>query len=52
MLKEKESWSWIEVPAEYMIYGNEKIIQWAKRTLDVADNDVNEKILRCLRCLK
>ena len=35
--------------AEYIIYGNEEIIQWAKRTLDVANNDVNEKVLRCLK---
>ena len=24
----------LEIPAEHMFYGNEKAIQWAKRTLD------------------
>ena len=38
----------LEIPAEYKFYGNEKIIQWAKGTSDGADNDVNEKVLRCL----
>ena len=24
----------LEIPAEHMVYGNQKAIQWAKRTLD------------------
>lgn len=39
----------LEIPTEYIFYVNEKIIQSAKRTLDGADNDVNEKLLRCLK---
>lgn len=39
----------LEIPTEYIFYVNEKIIHSAKRTLDGADNDVNEKLLRCLK---
>ena len=39
----------LEIPTEYIFYVNEKIIQSAKGTLDGADNDVNEKLLRCLK---
>ena len=31
------------IPAEYMFYGNEKAIQWAKRTLDGVDENVKKK---------
>ena len=27
----------LEIPADYIFYGNEKAIQWAKRTLDGID---------------
>ena len=33
----------LEIPAEYIFYGNEKAIQWAKRTLDAVDWNVKEK---------
>ena len=36
-----------EIPAKYIFYGNERAIQWAKRTLDVVDG--NAKVLRCLK---
>ena len=31
-----------EIPAEYIFYGNEKTIQWAKRTLDDVDGSVKK----------
>ena len=33
----------LEIPAEYVIYGNKKGIQWAKRTLDGVDAKVKKK---------
>ena len=38
-----------EISPEYMFYGNEKTIQWAKITLDGVDWNVKEKVLRCLK---
>ena len=38
-----------EIPAEYLFKGNEKAIQWAKRTLDDVDGNVKEKALWCLK---
>ena len=32
-----------EIPAEYIFYGNEKVIQWAKRTLDGVDGNFKKK---------
>ena len=32
----------IEIPAEYIYCGNEKAIQWAKRTLDGVDGNVKK----------
>ena len=34
----------LEIPAEYIFYGNEKPIQWAKRTLDGVDGNVKKKL--------
>ena len=34
----------LEIPAEYVFYGNDKAIQLAKRTLDSADG--GKKVLR------
>ena len=39
----------LKLPAEYIFYGNEKAIQWAKRTLDGVDENVKKKVLRCLK---
>ena len=33
----------IEIPAEYIFYGNEKAFQWAKRTLECVDGNVKKK---------
>ena len=33
----------LEIPAEYVICGNKKGIQWAKRTLDGVDAKVKKK---------
>ena len=33
----------LEIPAEYIFYGNEKVIQWAKRTLDGVDGNFKKK---------
>ena len=33
----------LEIPAEYILDGNEKAIQWAKRTLDGVDGNVEKK---------
>ena len=32
----------LEIPVEYRFYGNEKAIQWAKRTLDGVDGNVKK----------
>ena len=42
----------LEIPAEYIFYGNEKAIQWAKRTLDGVDGNVKKRFFKVLRCLK
>ena len=39
----------VEIPAEYIFYGNEKAIQWAKRTLSDVNGNVKENVLRCLK---
>ena len=39
----------LEIPAEYIFYGNEKAIQWPKRTLDGADGNVRKKVLRFVK---
>ena len=36
----------LEIPAEYIFYGNKKAIQWAKRKLDGVDGNVRKKVLR------
>ena len=33
----------LEIPSEYRFYGNEKAIQWAKRTLDGVDGNVKKE---------
>ena len=30
----------LEIAAEYIFYGNEKAVQWEKRTLDVVNGDL------------
>ena len=40
----------LESPVEYIFYGNEKPIQWTKRTLDGVDGNVKKK--KVLRYLK
>ena len=32
-----------EIPGEYIFYGNDKTIQWAKRTLDAVDGNMTKK---------
>ena len=40
----------LEILAECIFYGNEKAIQWAKRTLDGVDWNVKKKtVLICLK---
>ena len=34
----------LEIPVEDIFYGNEKAIQWAKRTLDGVDGNVKKKL--------
>ena len=34
----------LEIPAKYIFYGNEKAIQWAKRTLDAVYGNVKKKL--------
>ena len=38
----------LEIPAEYIFYGNEKAIQWAERTLSGVDGNV-KKIIKSLK---
>ena len=33
----------LEIPAEYLFYGNGRSIQWVKRTLDGIDGNVKKK---------
>ena len=33
----------LEIPAEYVFYGNEKTLQWSKRTLDGVDGNMKKK---------
>ena len=33
----------LEIPAEYMFYASEKVIQWAKKTIDGVDSNVKRK---------
>ena len=33
----------LEIPAEHRFYGNDKAIQWAKRTLDGVDGNMKKK---------
>ena len=49
MLKGKESIVELEIPAEYVFYGNEKAIQWAKRTLDGIDGNVKKKSFKMFK---
>ena len=46
MLKEKrinrEVGNGLEIPAEYIFFGNEKGIQWEKRTLDSVNGNVKK----------
>ena len=39
----------VEIPAEYIFYGNEKAVQWIKRTLDGVEGNVKKKVLRYLK---
>ena len=34
---------WLEIPAEYILYGNEKAIPWTKRTLDGVNENAKKK---------
>ena len=44
----------LEIPVEYIFCGNEKAVQWAKRTLDAVDGNVKKsfKILKAKFILK
>ena len=33
----------LEIPAEYIFYGNGEAIQWARRTLDAVDGNLKKK---------
>ena len=37
----------LEIPAQYIFYGNEKAIQWTKRTLYGVDGNAQKKVLGC-----
>ena len=39
----------LEIPAEYVFYGNEKAIQWAKRTFDGIDGNVKKKSFKMFK---
>ena len=39
----------LEIPAEYVFYGNEEAFQWVKKNLDNIDVNVNKKDGRCLK---
>ena len=39
----------LEIPAEHIFYGNDKAIQWEKRTLYGVGGSVKKKVLRYLK---
>ena len=39
----------LEIPAEYIFYGNEKAIQWTNRTLDGINGNVEEKSFKMFK---
>ena len=39
----------LEIPAEYIFYGNEKATQWAKGALDGLDGNVKKKSLKMFK---
>ena len=39
----------LEFPTEHIFYGNDKAIQWARRTLDGVDGNIKKKVLRYLK---
>ena len=39
----------LEIPVQYVFNGDEKALQWAKKNLDSIDENVNEKVGRCLK---
>ena len=39
----------LEIPVEYVFNGNERALQWAKKTLDNIDANVNKKLGRRLK---
>ena len=39
----------LEIPAEYIFYGNEKAIQWAKGILRCCRWECEKKVSRCLK---
>ena len=39
----------LEIPVEYVFNGNEKALQWAKKSVDDIDANVNKKIGKCLK---
>ena len=39
----------LEILVEYIFYGNEKAIQWAKRTLDGVDGNVKKKSFKIFK---
>ena len=39
----------LEITAEYISYGNEKVIQWAKRILDGVDGNVKKKSFKMFK---
>ena len=40
---------WLEIPAEYIFYGNDEVIQWAKRTLDGVHGNVKKKSFKMFK---
>ena len=39
----------LEVPAGYIFYGNAKAIQWLSARIAYVDEDLNKKVIRCLK---
>ena len=39
----------LEIPFEYVFNGNEMALQWAKKKLDIIDENVNKNVGRCLK---
>ena len=39
----------LEIPVEYIFYGDRKAIHWVKNALGLIDSELEEKLMKCLK---